>query len=794
MTSILTAALEYAAKGLPVFPCKRTDKRPLTKNGFKDATTDPDQIRAWWKQWPDAMIGMPTGKVSGIDVADLDVKKGKNGFAAIPDWKDRSPIIVRTPTDPKLHTDGAPDEGGHLWFKSNGAIKGTTDTIAVGVDTRGAGGYVIAPPSMNGFGAYRFEKSGLDEIANLPTFPADLAARCIKKARPKAEPQQQQKPADPNADQLLIEALALILNDDDLGWEEYKQVGMLVFARVGGDYQAWIEAFAPWSKRSKKHDDEGMQKTWNEINNSPPTKFDREAILHVADKASPGWRAAVKIGDFIAYSPDHTYIFIPTRTPWSAASVNSRIAPIPLPKPKKGKQKSLKASTWLDQNRAVEQMTWAPGEPLEIRGRLMADGGWFEHRNATCFNLYRPPTIVHGDPTKATMWIDHIRKVYPDDADHLIDYCCHLVQYPQIKINHGNFMGGEPGIGKDTILEPVKRAIGPWNFQETTPRGMSGQFNSYLKAVALRISEAHDLGDTDRFSFYEQMKNIAASPPDVHRINEKHIGEYYVLNCNGTFITSNHKTDGIYLKADDRRTYVAWSNLTKDDFDEKYWNKIWNWYDNGGDRDVAAYLATKDISVETGSGFNPKKPPKKTEAFWAIVNANVAPEQSELADLLDAFDNPPVVTLAQIVSASSGSLNEWITERRNRKAISHRMETIGYVPIRNPDDKHDGQWKINKKRQTVYARRELSIADQIMAVKELMKTLDDIVKTVAGQATPDIAASDKADALMDGLCAGIDADDEACRELFRRMKEPGTGNLPYTGFDNVVKFKKRKRR
>jgi Bifunctional DNA primase/polymerase, N-terminal/Family of unknown function (DUF5906)/Primase C terminal 2 (PriCT-2) len=757
MTDILTAALQYAAKGLPVFPCKRTDKRPLTKNGFKDAITDPDRIKAWWAKWPEAMIGIPTGKV--IDVLDLDCKKGKDGFKAIPDWQDRSPIIVRTPSG-----------GAHAWFQSEGTIKNTTDTIAIGVDTRGKGGYVIVPPSMNGSAAYRFEKGGLDQITKLPPFPADLAARCIKKkARPKAAQQQQQKPADPNADQLLIEALANIPNDDDLGWEEYKRVGMLVFARVGGDHQAWIEAFTPWSKRSKKHDDEGMQKTWIEINNSPPTQFDRDAILHVADKASPGWRAAVKIGDFIAYSPDHTYIFIPTRAQWSAASVNSRIAPIPLLKPKKGKQKSIQASTWLDQNRAVEQMTWAPGEPLEIHDRLVADAGWFERRGATCFNLYRPPTIVPGKASKATMWVRHILKVYgKEDGKHLINYCAHLVQHPQIKINHGIFMGGGPGIGKDTILEPVKRAIGPWNFQETTPRGMRGQFNSYLKAVALRISEAHDLGDTDRFSFYEQMKNITASPPDVHRINEKHIGEYYVLNCNGTFITSNHKTDGIYLKADDRRTYVMWSDLTEADFNEAYWNKIWHWYNNGGgDQDVAAYLATKDLSSKTGSDFNPKKPPKKTEAFWSIVNSNVAPEQSELADVLDDLGNPNAVTLKQVEDKAGNfsDLKPWLEDRRNRRAISHRMETVGYVPVRNPDDKHDGQWKINQKRQTVYARRELTIADQIRAVTVLKKELTEYVGKSPAEA-----------ALMEAMNSDV---------------KGGQSKLPV---DNLVPFKKQKRR
>jgi len=65
---------------------------------------------------------------------------------------------------------------------------------------------------------------------------------------------------------------------------------------------------------------------------------------------------------------------------------------------KDGKPKMLPASTWLDQNRPVEQMTWAPGLPMLIRERLIADGGWIERRGVTCFNLYRPPTIEPGDP------------------------------------------------------------------------------------------------------------------------------------------------------------------------------------------------------------------------------------------------------------------------------------------------------------------------------------------------------------------------------------------------------------
>ena len=117
------------------------------------------------------------------------------------------------------------------------------------------------------------------------------------------------------------------------------------------------------------------------------------------------------------------------------------------------------------------------------------------------------------------------------------------------------------------------------------------------------------------------MKAYTAAPPDVLRVDEKNLREHYVLNCCGVIITTNHKTDGIYLPADDRRHFVAWSNLTKEDFDEGYWNGLWGWYRDDGIYHVAAYLAQLDIST-----FDPKAPPPKTPAFWDIVAANRRPK------------------------------------------------------------------------------------------------------------------------------------------------------------------------
>ena len=76
--------------------------------------------------------------------------------------------------------------------------------------------------------------------------------------------------------------------------------------------------------------------------------------------------SGVSIDDFYAYMPMHCYVYAPSREMWPASSVNARIAPIPGPN-----NKSMPASTWLDQHKPVEQMSWCPGLPMLVRDRLI---------------------------------------------------------------------------------------------------------------------------------------------------------------------------------------------------------------------------------------------------------------------------------------------------------------------------------------------------------------------------------------------------------------------------------------
>jgi hypothetical protein len=427
------------------------------------------------------------------------------------------------------------------------------------------------------------------------------------------------------------------------------------------------------------------------------------------------------LADFRAYAPGRMCIYMPCKEPWPNASVDARLPPQPMldetgtpVRNGKGKVIMITASRWLEQNQSVEQMTWAPGLPELIEGRLVVDGGWIARPGATCLNLYRPPPMQLGDARKAQRWVDHFRKVYPDDADHAIAWLAQRVQHPEIKINHALVLGGAPGIGKDTLLEAVKQTVGPWNFHEVTPTQLISRNNSFLRSVIVRLNEARDMGESgrvDRFGLYDHCKILLAAPPDVLRINEKYLREYYIFNCLGMVITTNHR-DALYLPSEDRRHYVSWSNIQPEQFSARYWNEFWYWYQAGGFGHVAVYLHEYDLS-----GFDPKAPPAKTDAFGAMVDVNRGSEEAELADAIDDLSNPDALTILQLVAVAPGL--DWLTDHKARAAMSHRLARCGYVRHRNPDAE-DGLWKINKRRQTIYVKAALQGAAQAAAAANLL--------------------------------------------------------------------------
>lgn len=178
--TLLQHALNYAERGWAVFPlhsadvgglevvctcgnagCTSIAKHPRTRNGVLEASTNTDQIEDWWRRWPDANIGLATGVISGVYVVDLD---GPDAMAAWGELAvDDGAWVSRT------------GNGEHHVYRLAEPLPSTHWKLGRGIDTRGDGGYIVAPPSLHRTGKhYQWTRQAVE----LPPLPAAVLTAC----------------------------------------------------------------------------------------------------------------------------------------------------------------------------------------------------------------------------------------------------------------------------------------------------------------------------------------------------------------------------------------------------------------------------------------------------------------------------------------------------------------------------------------------------------------------------------------------------------------------------------------
>jgi hypothetical protein len=165
------------------------DKLPAIRGGFYSATTNPETIKRHWRI-PDRNIGIPTGSPSGFWVLDID---GSEGEAVLDDLQRKYGPL---PSTREAITGGG---GRHLLFKYTGPIQTTVGRIAPGIDTRGDGGYIVAPPSIHPSGRPYAWRCSYDQLATAPdwlvrlarTKPSTISERAlaaVRSSRPNGQP------------------------------------------------------------------------------------------------------------------------------------------------------------------------------------------------------------------------------------------------------------------------------------------------------------------------------------------------------------------------------------------------------------------------------------------------------------------------------------------------------------------------------------------------------------------------------------------------------------------------------
>lgn len=191
MNPLLDAALAYAARGWPVFPvhtptehgcscrnsaCQAPGKHPRTQHGLKDATLDSTVITQWWSDWPDANISLVTGSRSGLVALDIDRRHdGDDTLAELERKYGPLPDTVRNLTGGGWH---------ELFAYPDVPVKSKAN-LAPGVDVRGDGGYIVAPPSRHANGqTYGWEVGHAPEDLALASLPAWLLTLLTSSTHP----------------------------------------------------------------------------------------------------------------------------------------------------------------------------------------------------------------------------------------------------------------------------------------------------------------------------------------------------------------------------------------------------------------------------------------------------------------------------------------------------------------------------------------------------------------------------------------------------------------------------------
>lgn len=711
--NISNAARAYAALGWAIFPlhtidengncscgkpaCKNAGKHPRTIDGVKSATADLIKIEEWFgENAPAANIGLATGKISGITIYDIDIGEGKNGAetwrAALGENGEPATLMAITGSG-----------GMHVFFKYNSALKTCIDALGKGVDIRNDGGYVVAPPSAHKSGRFYEWINWGEKIDDVPA----VLSRFAKKK--KNQPRRAQKFT-------IDEARRMLEFVDGTSRESWRNVGVILGREFNRSDEAW-ELYVEWAERDCKekgrNHDKIMREAFYEVSAQSADKQLTMATI-IAEANENGYvreqEGRLKVDDFIFFAPDSTYIYLRNGSVWTTdKAVDAAIG-----------EKAASA--------AVRKNNLCTGKICEpslntnfIRNKINRDGELCDSLGDAVYNIYRPPTLQwekgYNLDAVENYFIAHLKNLFraDGDVDQFLDYMAHRVQKPWEKPRFALVLGGGQGTGKDSAVEWCIPAIGSHNVASISPKDLSGVFNDFATKALVRINEAANLQDTNKWEFNEMLKVLIAGSPDVCTINPKYGKQFQHKMFCGVIITTNHLASGLYIPSDDRR-YDVLETATLHEMgldDEKvkkaYFDKMWSWVLNKGEdgftgkMHIAAFLHLRNISK-----FSAALGQRKTAAHRRIVSLGLAGDQW-LDDILHELGNPPLIRGDQIFAKAveNGEQAGAIKAR-----MSSTLDRCDYVILQNPNRK-DNRWVIKGKRTAVYIKRGLPPPDNI---------------------------------------------------------------------------------
>ena len=277
--------------------------------------------------------------------------------------------------------------------------------------------------------------------------------------------------------------------------------------------------------------------------------------------------------------------------------------------------------------REVLDLTYAPGDPrfpATIETAL------------PLFNRWTPTAIAPLDiPADITLWLDHLLYVLGSVAerDRFLRWCAFVAQCPGLKPNWHYLIMSLQGVGKDTMLEPVKLSVGDKNWIEALSHQLADNFNDIVEHKLMIIGETAQpkSGSVSAHDLSTRMKPLLAQPPTHQTVNRKFLQPYQIPNRCAVILFSN-ESNPLYLERGQRRVHVV-NRLGAVVQPPAYYQKLQHWLQTGGAALAAAYLMTLPLSDAEKQEFIGGVAPEsddKTE----LENQNTHPQLAALEDLI----------------------------------------------------------------------------------------------------------------------------------------------------------------
>jgi Family of unknown function (DUF5906)/Bifunctional DNA primase/polymerase, N-terminal len=333
----------------------------------------------------------------------------------------------------------------------------------------------------------------------------------------------------------------------------------------------------------------------------------------------------------------------------------------------------------------LSDVTYAPGKP-KLTPNIASNPPSY------VFNRWEEPTIPAPGPVH--LWLDHLSFIMESEADRFLKWCACVVQLPHEKPNWHFLVMGPSGLGKDTMMAPMRVAVGERNYAETRVYELEGDFNSVVESKLLVLSETSQ-NRHDARKLWHRLKQMLARPPWEIGINRKNIERYTIPNLAAMVMFSN-EANPVYLERGDRRLHVVNRRHLKPK-PSSYYANLYDWLLNrGGVNAVAAYLHNFSLSDadkrEFVGGTAPSTPDKT-----ALEDQNLDPAESVFEDLIyDAQQGLPpfdacLATNEQLVEQidirlkrrpSPQQVSAWLLDMEHRGQGVGRLRKDPKRPIR----------------------------------------------------------------------------------------------------------------